>query len=314
MLQILQGAWCSLQCESWQGAISTGLWEELGADRKTVKAFKQDSKYSWTWLLERSFSSQCRARASKLWLWDKSGLPPVFVSKWCLSGTQPHSSFVYYLYCFHTAMTVLSSCTEDLWAHKAKSVHHLALYRPKKKKNADSWSIGGERRKWVQRQGDQLGVCQEPAEWGWRGQADPGDVRGVEWSGLGVLWGTGCLEWRPVSLLGDQIEVALFTEKGKLVWRQGCWLWFSTCSLWGSSGTSRASQVALMVKNLSTNAGDIRDMDSILGSGRSPGGGHSHPLQCSRLENPLDRGAWRALVLGVVKNWTLLKCLRIYAS
>ena len=32
-------------------------------------------------------------------------------------------------------MTVLSSCTEDLWAHKAKSVHHLALYRPKKKKS-----------------------------------------------------------------------------------------------------------------------------------------------------------------------------------
>ena len=81
----------------------------------------------------------------------------------CLEHSHAHS-FVYYVYCFHTAMTVLSSCAEDLWAHKAKSVHHLALYRPKKKKkNADSWSIGGERRKWVQRQGDQLGVCQEPA-------------------------------------------------------------------------------------------------------------------------------------------------------
>ena len=53
MLQILQGAQCSLQCESWQGAISTGLWEELGADRKTVKAFKQDSKYSYSMIISR---------------------------------------------------------------------------------------------------------------------------------------------------------------------------------------------------------------------------------------------------------------------
>ena len=40
----------------------------------------------------------------------------------------------------------------------------------------------------------------------------------------------------------------------------------------------RASQVALVVKNLSANAGDVRDMGSIPGLGRSPGGGDGNPL------------------------------------
>ena len=40
------------------------------------------------------------------------------------------------------------------------------------------------------------------------------------------------------------------------------------------------------------------------GSGRSPGGGHGTPLRCSCLENPMDRGAWRAAVLGVTKDTT----------
>ena len=64
----------------------------------------------------------------------------------------------------------------------------------------------------------------------------------------------------------------------------------------------RASQVALVVKNLPANSGDVRDEDLIPGSGRSPGGGHGNPLQYSCLENPLDRRAWRALVHGVVKS------------
>ena len=55
-----------------------------------------------------------------------------------------------------------------------------------------------------------------------------------------------------------------------------------------------ASQVALVAKNLLANAGDIRDAGSI--PGRSPGGGHGNPLQYSCLENPMDRGAWRATV------------------
>ena len=65
----------------------------------------------------------------------------------------------------------------------------------------------------------------------------------------------------------------------------------------------------LMVKNPPTNAGDIRDIGSIPGSGRSPGGGHGNPLQCSCLENPMVRGSWRATVHGVAKSWTRLKQL-----
>ena len=55
-----------------------------------------------------------------------------------------------------------------------------------------------------------------------------------------------------------------------------------------------ASQVALVVKNMPANARDIRDVGSIPGSGRSPGGGLGNPLQYPCLENPMDRGAWQA--------------------
>ena len=50
-----------------------------------------------------------------------------------------------------------------------------------------------------------------------------------------------------------------------------------------------------MVKNLPANAGGTGDVGLILGSGRSPGGGHGNPLQCSCLENPMDREAWWAI-------------------
>ena len=62
-----------------------------------------------------------------------------------------------------------------------------------------------------------------------------------------------------------------------------------------------------MVKNLSANAGDIRDAGSVHGSRRSLGGGHGNLLQYSFLENPMDRGAWQATVHGVAKSQTLLK-------
>ena len=48
--------------------------------------------------------------------------------------------------------------------------------------------------------------------------------------------------------------------------------------------------MALEVKNLTANAGDLREVGSIPGSGRSPGGGHGNPFQYSCLENPVDRG------------------------
>ena len=54
----------------------------------------------------------------------------------------------------------------------------------------------------------------------------------------------------------------------------------------GMCSVGGASQVALVVKNLPANAGDIRDSGSIPGLGRSPGGGHGSPLQYSCLENP----------------------------
>ena len=54
-----------------------------------------------------------------------------------------------------------------------------------------------------------------------------------------------------------------------------------------------------MVKNMPANAGDA---GLIPGSGRSPGEGNGDPLQYSCLENPMDRGAWRATVHGVAKS------------
>ena len=57
-----------------------------------------------------------------------------------------------------------------------------------------------------------------------------------------------------------------------------------------------------MVENLPASLGDVRDMGSIPGPGRSPGGGHGHPLQCSCLENPTDRGARRTALHGVSES------------
>ena len=65
----------------------------------------------------------------------------------------------------------------------------------------------------------------------------------------------------------------------------------------------KAFQVALVVKNMPANAGDVRDTGSIPGSGRSPGVGHCNPFQYSCLENP-DRGAWWATVHGVAESDT----------
>ena len=80
---------------------------------------------------------------------------------------------------------------------------------------------------------------------------------------------------------------------------------------WGNKGGIRAeiclkkaSHAVLVVKepNLPASAGDVRDMGSIPGSARSPGGGPVYPLQQSCLGNPMDRGAWQATALEI--PWT----------
>ena len=70
-------------------------------------------------------------------------------------------------------------------------------------------------------------------------------------------------------------------------------------NIWGFPG-------GIVLKNPPAKVGDTRDSSSIPGLGRSPGGGNGNPLQYSFLENPMDRGAWRATVHGVTKSGTWL--------
>ena len=60
--------------------------------------------------------------------------------------------------------------------------------------------------------------------------------------------------------------------------------------------------MALVVKNQLANTGDIRDLGSVPGLRRSPGGGHGNPLQYSSLGNPMDTRAWWATVHGVADS------------
>ena len=53
-------------------------------------------------------------------------------------------------------------------------------------------------------------------------------------------------------------------------------------------------------KESACNAGDL---GLLPGLGRSPGGGHGNPHQYSCLENPMDRGAWQAIVYGITRSW-----------
>ena len=80
--------------------------------------------------------------------------------------------------------------------------------------------------------------------------------------------------------------------------------------IWGGCMVLSGFPRALVVKNPPADAGDAgdeRDLGLIPGLGRSPGGGRATPLQYSGLENPMDRGAWRATVHGVAQSQTQLK-------
>ena len=65
--------------------------------------------------------------------------------------------------------------------------------------------------------------------------------------------------------------------------------------------------MVLVVKNLPANVRDIRDAGSIPEFGRFPGEGHGNPCQYSFLEDPMDRGAWQAIMHRVAESWTQLK-------
>ena len=72
------------------------------------------------------------------------------------------------------------------------------------------------------------------------------------------------------------------------------------------------SQLVLVGKNPCANTGDIRNMGSIPGSEKSPGGGLGNPLQYSCLENLMDREAWQVTVHRVAKRWTQMKRLSMH--
>ena len=82
----------------------------------------------------------------------------------------------------------------------------------------------------------------------------------------------------------------------QVFWRLRCW--FKQ-----HQHHKQASTVAQMVKNPPVNAGDTGSIPELE---RSPGEGNSNTLQCSCLENPMDRGTWWAKVHGVAKSWTRL--------
>ena len=71
--------------------------------------------------------------------------------------------------------------------------------------------------------------------------------------------------------------------------------------------------MVLEVNNPPASAGDVRDVGSIPGSGRSPGEGSGNPLQYSCLENPMDRGAWGAIVHRAAKNRPRVSTAHTYA-
>ena len=79
-------------------------------------------------------------------------------------------------------------------------------------------------------------------------------------------------------------------------------------------GNTQAFQVALVVKNLPANEGEVRDVGSISRSERFPGGGHGSPFPYSCLENPMDRGAWWATVHRVTQSLTQLNWLHMHAK
>ena len=117
-----------------------------------------------------------------------------------------------------------------------------------------------------------------------------------------------CLLWNSSSQLPRDFLKMIFKNNAHTLWY---YVWNrlrrTYCIAW-------ASQVALGVKKLPAKAGDIRDVGSFPGLGRSPGGGHGNRLQYSYLENLMDRGGLWATVHRVAKSqtWLTLSLSYIY--
>ena len=107
--------------------------------------------------------------------------------------------------------------------------------------------------------------------------------------------------WAPLPPLRFTSTMLDLYNEEKVLQTSNCFFFFD--------GTS---QVVLVVKNPPANAGDVRDTGLIPGLGKSPGRRYGNLLQFFCLENLMDRGAWRATVHGVTKNWTQLKWLNIH--
>ena len=115
----------------------------------------------------------------------------------------------------------------------------------------------------------------------------------------------------------DPLEKEMATHSSILAWRIP---WTEEPGGLQSTGSQRVGHdwVTLLtyfvVRNLPINAGDVRDTDSIPGSGRSPGGGHGNIPPYSCLENPMDREAWWPAHQWGPKSWTWLKHLSVHLS
>ena len=142
----------------------------------------------------------------------------------------------------------------------------------------------------------------------WNTKALPGSSAGKESAcsvgGLGSISGSGRF---PGGKHGNPLQYSCLLNP-----HRACWATAHGVTKSGDM-TERLSthmqgylpQVELVVKNLPANAGDVRDAGSIPGLGRSLGGWHGNPLQYPCLENPMDRGAWWAIIHGVAQSRTL---------
>ena len=106
--------------------------------------------------------------------------------------------------------------------------------------------------------------------------------------------------WSP-SLSQHQVFLALHLTDGSLHNHRNC-LIINHIHTYRHMHICIHMYVVLLVKNSPANAWDLRDAGSIPGMGASPGEGYGNPLQYSCLENPTDRGAWRAAVYRVAES------------